>query len=634
MASAKNPIANRIKGHRQQVRGMLTPGLSGAASGGNSSRARFTHFGVGKAKLAATKMRFLDHRRMGKVQSESTKTFSETIPQKFQQAQTLLRINPRMSRETSIWSEIDQTLPAQGGSTYEEPAQPGELRAGSVIQKFSMFPKEGQSIESFKEQAKSLPKPPSRQPAPRPKPAVTPKSRLFSRVQEVPPSQPAKKADETPKRPPEKPASVKPETVQRQTDPVSPPPKRDAPAPQPKTPPVPEPETKPEPVQEETSQEPVAKEEKRPAAKPVGKVSPPSELPLKKVAKPVKKATKTAPPTVQRKVDTKSTPPAAQPKAEAKPVAKPAQPKAEPKQTPPPVKQPPLVKTEKPAAKKQSLAEPTKETPESPPQAQKAAPPEKDSAVEAVEPRAKETPPAPPAEMPLRKNIQARREAPKAIKALRPETIKPAEQKPIMAPPPRPLISRRKYTRDEKPAELAPEPALQQQRSPAPETPSAPELPEGFGEMDSLLRERTGQKSAQTAPQAAEPVRDGRQQLPMALAKLPHIAQQAAPQAPPPENQLPPELRMMQPAKAPRQEEQRPEQRTLPTQADRPGRRLTTTSSISSQQVVQRQQDDDTSESESTATPPPNLDELAEEVLPYVKRILEIESERTPGRLR
>ena len=609
MASAKNPIANRIKGHRQQVRGMLTPGLSGATRDGSNGRARFTHFGVGKAKLAATKMRFLDHRRMGKVQSESTKAFSETIPQKFQQAQTLLRINPRMSRETSIWSEIDKTLPTQGGSAYEEPAQPGELRAGSVLQKFSMFPKEGQSIEAFKEQAKSLPKSPSRQPAPRPKPTVAPKSRLFSRVQEVLPSQPVEKADETSERPPEKPASAKPETVQRQVDPAPAPPKQDAPAPQPLMSPTPEPETQP--VQEAEPPAPGEKEEKRPTAKPVDKVSPPSELPLKKIAKPVKKVTKAAPPTIQRKVD-------APPAAKAKPA---------PKQAPPPVAEAAQVKTEKPTEKPKAPPEPIKEAPKAP-QKQKARIPD-------TEPETKELSLAPPAEMPLRKTIQAHREAPKAIKALRPETIKPVEKKPIMAPPPKPLVSRKKYTRDEKPAEPAPEPAAQRPSlADVPATP-AHELPAGFGEMDNLLRERTGQKPAQAAPQAAKPIRDGRQQLPMALAKLPHMAQQTVPQAPTTETELLPELRAMQSTRPPEQEQQLPEQPTLPAaRAGTQGRRLTATSSVSSQQVVQRQQDDETSVSASEITPPPNLDELAEEVLPYVKRILEIESERIPGRLR
>jgi len=224
MASAKNPIINRIKGHTQQVKGMLTLGLRASSPDSKTGplSALFTHFSVGKAKEASSKMRFLDHRKMGKVQTETSKAFSESIPEKFQNVQSLLHLNPNVSREDNIWQEIDKPLPSQGSTQYEEPLQPGEMRAGSVIQKFSILPKEGQSIESFRKQAQSLPKPSAKRRSVAPKPKVDSRSRLFSRVQEVSATKPI--VDAAPERPPEKPATAKENTIQRQMDTASSPP--------------------------------------------------------------------------------------------------------------------------------------------------------------------------------------------------------------------------------------------------------------------------------------------------------------------------------------------------------------------------------------------------------------------------
>ncbi len=699
MASAKNPIINRIKGHTQQVKGMLTPGLRASSSGVQEGRlsALFTHFSVGKAKEASPKMRILDHRKMGKMQAETSKAFSEAIPQKFQNVQSLLHLTPNVSREDNIWQEIDKTLPSQGSTQYEEPLQPGEMRAGSVIQKFSMFPKEGQSIESFKKQTQSLPKPKAKQRPVAQKPKVDSRSRLFSRVQEVSASQPPAEVTE---HSPEKPAPAKENKIQRQVDTAPPPPvsqpptikqaspkaKSDASKAEPtaeptaqKTEPAPElplkkvaqakptkvakkketqpekniPAPKAESLAKETRPTPQAKsvpqktvavtQESEPAPQAKTVVQKPllekkeSARPKAKVVNALKKPIQLKPATVQRQVDAssnsaaKATAPA--PKRQERPLAK-VQGKSDASKPQERSLTPPSRKSQKEASVESKLDLPPVEFPQrqlEPAQEIKAslAPAEKpqektEAPLEALQKQAEITPP----EMPLRKKIQARRTAPKAIKALRPEKLISPKTPPLMEAPARPLVSREKYSRTEKTAKLAEEPALQSE----PSAPSA--LPAEFAALERLYNTRP---SAPKAPPSV-PTQAGAQKsapplsqmpIPMALAKIPRIMQPA------------PQGAEKRAEKLPSQLEQQPKEQLPPasrepsiTLPDSSRQGLTSNISVSSNKVVQRQPDETTSDGAPVEERTPNLDQLAEDVLPLVKRILEIESERTPGNWR
>ncbi len=699
MASAKNPIINRIKGHTQQVKGMLTPGLRVSSSGVQAGRlsALFTHFSVGKAKEASPKMRILDHRKMGKMQAETSKAFSEAIPQKFQNVQSLLHLTPNVSREDNIWQEIDKTLPSQGSTQYEEPLQPGEMRAGSVIQKFSMFPKEGQSIESFKKQTQSLPKPKSKQRPVAQKPKVDSRSRLFSRVQEVSASQPPAEAAE---RSPEKPAPAKENKIQRQVD-TAPPPsasqpptikqaspkaKSDAPKAQPtaqKIEPAPElplkkvaqakppkvaekketqpeknipapktgslaKETRPTPQAKSVPQKAVAvTQESEPAPQAKTVVQKPllekkeSARPKAKVVNAPKQPVQLKPATVQRQVDapSKSTAKAPQPtpKRQGRPLAKVQKASVESKSDASRPQErlltPPSRKSQKasvesnpdvpPVEFPQRQLEPAQETKAS------LAPTEKaqaktEASLEAPQKQAEITPP----EMPLRKKIQARRTAPKAIKALRPKKLISPKTPPLMETPARPLVSREKYSRAEKTAELAEEPALQSE----PSAPSA--LPAEFAALERLYSTRPSASEAPhsvatqaSAQKSAPPL--SQMPVPMALAKTPRIVQPA------------PQSAEKQAEKQPSQLEQQPKEQLPPasrepsiTLPDSSRQGLTSNVLVSSNKVVQRQPDETTSDDAPVEERTPNLDQLAEDVLPLVKRILEIESERIPGNWR
>ncbi len=704
MASAKNPIINRIKGHTRQVKGMLTPGLRASSSGVQAGRlsALFTHFSVGKAKEASPKMRILDHRKMGKMQAETSKAFSEAIPQKFQNVQSLLHLTPNVSREDNIWQEIDKTLPSQGSTQYEEPLQPGEMRAGSVIQKFSMFPKEGQSIESFKKQTQSLPKPKAKQRPVAQKPKVDSRSRLFSRVQEVSASQPPAEVTE---RSPEEPAPAKENKIQRQVDtapalPTSQPPtikqaspnvKSDAPKAQPtaqKIEPAPElplkkvaqakppkvaekketqpeknipapkagslaKETRPAPQAKSVPQKAVAvtqESEPAPQAKTVAQKTVPekkeSARPKAKVVNASKKPIQLKPAAVQRQVDTssnstaKATLPA--PKRQERPLAPSSsklqknsvEGKSDVSKPQERSLTPPSRKSQKEASVESKLDVPPVEFPQhqqEPAQETKAllVPAEKaqaktEASLEAPQKQAEITPP----EMPLRKKIQARRTAPKAIKALRPEKLISPKTPPLMEAPSRPLVSREKYSRTEKTAELAEEPALQSE----PSTPSA--LPTEFAALERLYNTRPSAPKAPpsvptqaSAQQSTPPL--SQMPIPMALAKPPRIMQPA------------PQGAEKRAEKLPSQLEQQPKEQMPPasrepsiTLPDSSRQGLTSSISVSGNKVVQRQPDETTSDDAPVEERAPNLDQLAEDVLPLVKRILEIESERTPGNWR
>jgi len=333
-------------------------------------------------------------------------------------------------------------------------------------------------------------------------------------------------------------------------------------------------------------------------------------------------------PTVQRKVDASVTKPSTQ---VAQPTPKETAPVSLPKVKPEapraiqPEKQKPAEAEMQPSVEEKVFISPRDENPQL--DSTKQTPPVK-AETPKVEIKAEPAKPLPPSEMPLHRKIQARREAPKAVKALRPEMLKPAESKPLLAPPPRPLISRQKYSLKDVPPAPPAEEVLQRQVGSSPEVAASSATPSAeFSAMDSLLSARAGQpKAAPAAPHAAEPVRDSHQKLSMSLAKTPRIVQ-AAPKASEKQPELPRENR---------QEEQRQDERSRLEQAlPASSARVADNISVSKQKVVQRQPADDTSESVSPPqAAPPNLNQLAEDVLPYVKRILEIESERTPGSLR
>jgi hypothetical protein len=178
-------LIDRIKEKGQQANNLLSPWLRSNTS---QNSEQDVHMPVGKRHvLAARKMRVLDDQKLGIAHPENLRALGANFIEKLSSIQSMVHFSPNITRDPSIWSQVDRVYPTSTAEAPRQPDQPGVMRAGSIIQKFSMTPKPGQSIESFKEQASRTNKPKTASPRPQ-KPSLPSKARLFSRVQEINPN--------------------------------------------------------------------------------------------------------------------------------------------------------------------------------------------------------------------------------------------------------------------------------------------------------------------------------------------------------------------------------------------------------------------------------------------------------------
>ena len=184
-----NQLASHLKQQRSRIQGMLSPGRRDRSGGGVDAPLSpvQSDFAGRKFLLAAKKMRVLGDNKISSMFSRSERSLSTEIVDKFQGVESIIHLNSKTIRDGSIWPDVETTLPGSSKSV-QQPAGPeagGMLQQGSVIQKFSTVPKPGQPLESFRQQIESQPRP-ARPSAVQPKKAViSPGDRLFSRVQEI-----------------------------------------------------------------------------------------------------------------------------------------------------------------------------------------------------------------------------------------------------------------------------------------------------------------------------------------------------------------------------------------------------------------------------------------------------------------
>jgi hypothetical protein len=217
--SPQNQMVNRLQAQKSRIAAMLSPGSRKLRANQDawSLSPVTSQFGGRKFRLAAQKMRVLHKDHLGLSSFGSSVEMANTLQAKFRSPRSLLHVTPVGAREKSFWSEVKQVFPVSGGA--ETPPEPGELRRGSLIQRFETVPQPGQSLESFKEQIQD--KPVVRKPdgvksevisQPK-KPNLVPRGRLSARIQEltaaqrqqeqVTPSKP--RAEQTPEAPAQKP---------------------------------------------------------------------------------------------------------------------------------------------------------------------------------------------------------------------------------------------------------------------------------------------------------------------------------------------------------------------------------------------------------------------------------------------
>jgi hypothetical protein len=649
------PLIQRLQSHQGKTRRMLTPGKKDSAGQRHSGMSGLNAWGAQKYSTIAENIRFLRGERLGNFSSQKINLIGKDIPAKFTNPASLLHIKPASMQQDSIWSKVEQVLPAGEAIAPEgrtHTAEAGVMRAGTVIQRMPTVPKPGQSIESFKEQVQARsatkPKPPARIP---PQTKDDPSVRRYARIEEIPQKTTATPAEDSngPDLAPTA-ESAPGDTIRRQVEadtdrPLAP----ESSERQPKTtsqqaaPPPPQPPTeaaptsskkpettspaqeKPAPTQRPLSTPTTAKEPPTSApqeSEPVEReplprltfsqskdvapeASPAEKLPL--ADKPLPRARPKLPITTQAPEQRSL------PQAKASPRPRPQAPgltRAEPRK--PAAAQPQINRAGTPVLQRQPDSTGTTPPPR-PISEQTAAPSTPPNFVRKTTTKddSRPTPPIEPAgetgqaalaplDMPA---IQYRREAPEQVRILKAKNIKPLAQPEIFRPS-QPLIQR--TFESSRPAT----------KSPAPQT----------GENFPVSRTQAALPArpdtlAQGAPQPAQ------ETIPMPVAHLPQPApgvtsQPAATQKLPAAETIPP-----LPA-------------SLPETTPAP---IKTTA----KNVVQRLWDEHSppasasghgsnaaSDESSQTGSGLDLDKIAEEVLPIVKRLIEIESERSAGYLR
>jgi hypothetical protein len=188
---SNNLVISRLQNQRSRIQGMLTPGKKHRQPGASAHAPLSpvaSDFAGRKFQLAAQKMRSLDADKLGQTLSGGLTSLSSKIQNKYSEIQKIIHINPRSSGREGIWSPVETPLSVESHSARQESsAEPGVMYSGSVIQKMNIVPKPGQSLDSFKEQVQSRPQL-KKSPVDK-KPVITQDTRRFSRVQEITPGQ-------------------------------------------------------------------------------------------------------------------------------------------------------------------------------------------------------------------------------------------------------------------------------------------------------------------------------------------------------------------------------------------------------------------------------------------------------------
>jgi hypothetical protein len=202
------PLIQRLQSHQGKTRRMLTLGKKDSAGQHHTGMLGLNAWGAQKYSKIAENIRFLREERPGSFSSQKINLIGKDIPAKFANPASLLHVKPASTQQDSIWSKVEQVLPAGEAIVPESrttAAEAGVMRAGTVIQRMPTVPRPGQSIESFKEQvqarAATKPKTPARIP-PRAKNDLS--VRRYARIEEIPqkttatPAEDSTRPDSTP----------------------------------------------------------------------------------------------------------------------------------------------------------------------------------------------------------------------------------------------------------------------------------------------------------------------------------------------------------------------------------------------------------------------------------------------------
>lgn len=644
-----SPLISRLHNQHGRIQGMLSPGKKLNQPGEllhASLSPLASDFAGRKFRLAARRMRSLDPGKLGQTLSGGLTSLSNDILNKFAEIQKISHFNPGKPRRESIWSSLETPLPDTQLSRQETSLESDVMRSGSIIQKMSTVPRPGQSLDSFKDQVQKQPHP--KKPSFDKKQVIDKNTRRFSQVQEITPGQkltsperPAVplKSDET--QPPVIQDRETPEkgTIQPQPDPTVSIPEKPVATPRAETPVSRTPDKEssslemPLPDKSRTSQPAVRVDKKTPpqSGSKDSPVAQPHQRPIKAEEKIVHPPQAQIP--IQENEILKAVPIVKKPPVQAE--LKKAQPvKKEQKEPQKPVARPTLKNKPdtsaapvRPVIQRQSDADfppsapvrpviqrqPDADFPPSAPVRPAVQQPSQTSA-----PSVKLKLPAPPAPdetdsgrpgLPLLQNIDYRQNASRSLRVIASDQMKPAAQPRLIHPEDKSLLIRSKHRTT---SNESSHPGRSAKKDPAP-----------FQKQDQ--------------PFSPSRIPDS---LPL---YMPH--QSLVSQAPIPHNLLPISMPLASPVAATPLARQAPESEAVSSpvpsqvaQISRPTPALAKTNN-----TIQRtweghtppsphssgESAEDTGRSEST-----DLQALAENVFPFVKRILEIEADRSSGKLR
>ena len=184
--ATKNQVVERIKQQTRHTQGMIAPWLHNIVVNQKSSGLTpglILPAGI-KFRRAARKMRAINPENLQNIHPKNHIKLGQNITKKASGFQKLIYVDPKVTRDKSVWPELNRVYPNQSVIENNAPFEAGVLKQGSIIPKMNMFPTSGQSLTSFKEQMQSsnLPKPAPRAVEKRNEPA--PNARLYTRVQE------------------------------------------------------------------------------------------------------------------------------------------------------------------------------------------------------------------------------------------------------------------------------------------------------------------------------------------------------------------------------------------------------------------------------------------------------------------
>ncbi len=180
-------LTDRLMDQQNKIQKLLRPGSTKPVQ--TDSKHPFSpvdyDFGGNKFLIAANKMKYLQQDKLGLSSFAIAQNFSQQLSQTNERFRQMIHlINPN-NNYGSFWQEIAKVFPSQRSYTNEPQLKSNELGQGSIIQKFSTFPKPGQSAQSFKEQAESRTFQRTSISQPEKKKTPAPTDRLFTKVQEI-----------------------------------------------------------------------------------------------------------------------------------------------------------------------------------------------------------------------------------------------------------------------------------------------------------------------------------------------------------------------------------------------------------------------------------------------------------------